>query len=251
MLTIDKDLPPSILIGQEVRALQSSIANMGGVWFHADPDHVLINDDVVTGWRAQGDGPEVIAVPTAPNDKNTQFDTSLSAFVFRSSLHCGLTLPNVVSAIRKFTVAIVFASPDEPARSLFSLNVGANNCMIFLSEAEGEIFAQDKSGAVRVASPVVGRSLAKQLAILSYDQGQLSLWTGAGLVRHSGRPQGLDAPADLFIGCRSNRYGLAKTLGSSRIYDVMFWSDHALLDERNPADKSALSFIHRYHRWTA
>lgn len=250
MLNILQELPQSILLGAERHALLSRIKDMGGIWFHGDPDHVLIDETGVTGWRALGDGPEIVAQPTLPNDKNSQFDIAQSAFVFRTALHCGLTLPNAVPSIRKFTAAVIFASPVEPARSLFALNTGASNDMIFLSEAEGEVFAQDRQGAIRVALPAAARSAAKQLVILSYENRKLSLWAGGKLAQHSGRPIGLDAPADLFIGCRSNKSGLSKTLGASCIFDVMFWPDRALLNGSDPTDHATLALLHRYHRWS-
>jgi len=33
--------------------------------------------------------------------------------------------------------------------------------------------------------------------------------------------------ADLFIGCRSHRKGILKTLGTSVVHDVLIWLDHA------------------------
>jgi hypothetical protein len=55
----------------------------------------------------------------------------------------------------------------------------------------------------------------------------------------------MNHPGDFFIGCRSNRPGLAKTLGASRLHEVLFWPETAL----SPEDE-ALVALGRYHRWT-
>jgi hypothetical protein len=64
-----------------------------------------------------------------------------------------------------------------------------------------------------------------------------------------GRVQGMDAPADLFIGCRSDRSGLVKTLGGARIHDVIFWAGRAVLAHADPADAARLDAVDRYLRW--
>jgi hypothetical protein len=63
------------------------------------------------------------------------------------------------------------------------------------------------------------------------------------------RVPGLAHPADFFIGCRSNRAGLAKTLGTSRLHEVLFWPDRALLGAAEPEDRAALEALRRHFRW--
>ncbi len=247
MLTLLQNVPPVILIGSEGAALQAQIASAGGLWFHGDAEQVVIDGDLVTGWRTQ-DGQRV-AVPTVPNVGGSQFDLDQAGFVFQSGVHCGLTLTNAVSKIDRFTAAIIYSVADDEARSLFSLNTGASNAMIFLSEAEGKLFAKDRAGAIEVSLPAPPRNSQKQMVILSFDRRQLSLWAQGEIASAVGRPEGLDAAADLFIGCRSNRTGLTKTLGASVIHDVMFWPDRALLRSDDARDLGALHGLHRYRRW--
>lgn len=247
MLTLSQNVPPAVLIGSEVVALQVQIAETGGVWFHGDPENVLINGDLVTGWQAQGG--QAVAVPTAPNAGASHYDLDLAGFAFQSGVHCGFTLPNAVAKIDRFTAAIVYSVADDEARSLFALNTGAANAMIFLSEGEGQVFAKDRAGAIEVGLPAPPRNSQKQMVILSFDQRRLFLWAGGEMVSAAGRPEGLDAAADLFIGCRSNRAGLSKTLGASVIHDVMFWGDRSLLGSIDARDIAALGGLHRYRRW--
>ncbi len=247
MLKVSQTLPLGALIGSESAQLQDMIHAQGGVWFHADADHVLVNGDAISGWRATGGTVEVIAQTTAPNGGASSFEAG--AFVFKTGVHCGFSLAGAVPKIGPFTVAVIFESADDDARSLFALNTGASNNMIFLSEADGRIFAKDRAGAIEASLPALVRSTAKRLVVLSFTGRELHLWAGGVMASGAGRPEGLDAPADMFIGCRSNRPGLQKTLGSSRIYDVMFWPTRALLGSLDAADIAALAMLHRYHRW--
>ena len=247
MLTLSQNMPPVVLMGCELVALQAQIAELGGIWFHGDPEHVLIDGDLVTGWLAQ-DGQRV-AVPTEPNAGASHYDLDHSGFAFQTGVHCGFTLPNALPKIDRFTAAIIYSVADDEARSLFSLNTGAANAMIFLSEAEGKLFAKDRAGAVEVSLPAPPRNSQKQMVILSFDQRRLFLWAGGEMATAAGRPEGLDAAADLFIGCRSNRSGLSKTLGASVIHDVMFWPDRALLGSNDARDMATLGALHRYRRW--
>lgn len=247
MLTLSQNVPPAVLIGSEVAALHAQIADLGGIWFHGEPDNVLINGDVLTGWRAQ-DG-HFVATPMVPNMGASKFDLDQMGFTFQTGVYGGFTLSNAVPKIDRFTAAIIYSVAKDDARSLFSLNTGAANAMVFLSEAEGKLFAKDRAGAIEVSLPAPPRHSQKQMVILSFARRQLFLWAGGVMVSAQGYPEGLDTAADLFIGCRSNRSGLVKTLGASVIHDVMFWPDRALLGSTDARDIAALAGLHRYRRW--
>jgi hypothetical protein len=121
--------------------------------------------------------------------------------------------------------------------------------MIFLSEAEGQIFAKDRAGGVGVYLPSPQRRAGRwRMAILSYTGRALHLWADGTQAIGAGVAVGMDGPADVFVGCRSNRAGLSKTLGAGRIRDVLFWDGRALLADDNSPELAAL---HRYFRWTA
>ena len=226
--------------------MAAAMALSGGLWFTAHPDDVLVDADVISGWRAQTGG--AILRPAAPNQGGTLFDTGAPAFVLRSAIHGGFTLAQASPTASCFTAAIIFATPDDDARTLLSLKIQTANEMIFLSESDGQIFAKDRAGTVSAALPSPQRHPAWRMAIVSYSGRALHLWAdGASAAGHGNAPH-LAQPADLFVGCRSNRPGLAKTLGSARLRDVMFWPGRALLAQERSADLAALQ---RYFRWTA
>ena len=246
VLILSQDLPQTCLIGSEGGVLAGVVAASGGVWFCASPDDVLIEGDNIAGWRARVGGVDLR--PSAPNQGGAQFQMQPAAFVFRTAQHCGFTLAGATPSAARFTAAVIFATPQDEARSLLALNTGAGNEMIFLSEAEGQVFAKDRAGGVAAALPSPRRHGAWRMAIVSFTGRALHLWADGAQTMGEGLASGLDAPADLFVGCRSNRAGLAKTLGASLVRDVFFWPNRALLAEDTSTDLAAL---HRYFRWSA
>ncbi len=234
-------------MGGEGQSLAAAVLASGGIWFAANADEVLVEGDAITGWRARVGGVDLR--PSAPNSGGFTFDTQNPSFVLQMGVHCGFTLAGAVQNVGRFTAAVIFAAPDDDIRSLFALNTGAANDMIFLSEAEGQIFAKDRAGGVGVYLPSPQRRSNRwRMAILSYTGRELHLWADGAKSVGTGVAVGMDGPADLFVGCRSNRAGLSKTLGAGRIRDVLFWDGRALLAEDSSLELTAL---HRYFRWTA
>jgi len=100
-----------------------------------------------------------------------------------------------------------------------------------------------------VALPLVPGPRAK-LVILDFDGRSLRLEMDGRTAEVAAiKVPGLAHQADFFIGCRSNRAGLAKTLGQSRLHEVLFWPDRALLGTQEPEDRAALEALRRHYRW--
>ena len=128
------------------------------------------------------------------------------------------------------------------------MSTGTNNNVIFLSEGDGRILAKDKHNTLELALPVPSGSQAK-LVIASFSGRRLQLRMGGQTVMAEGQFPGLRHPADFLIGCRSNRPGLTRMLGKSRLHEVYFWPDRALLEEEAAEDSAALRALECYHRW--
>lgn len=247
MLTIAQSVPQTCLLGGEGQSLAAAVLASGGLWFAANTDEVLVDGDAIVGWRARVGGVDLR--PSVPNAGDSDFDTDNPSFVLHSGVHCGFTLAGAVQKVGRFTAAVIFAAPDDDIRTLLSLNTGVSNDMIFLSEADGQVFAKDRAGGVGVYLPSPQRRDSRlRMAILSYTGRDLHLWVDGAQAIGTGVAVGMDRPADFFVGCRSNRAGLSKTLGAGRIRDVLFWDGRALLAEHSTAELAAL---HRYFRWTA
>jgi hypothetical protein len=244
MLEIAAKLPSGVLVGDEDRLLAQAVLRSGGARFLAREADLVRSEDRITGWREARKA--VDAATTEPNTGNSRFDGD--ALVLREGVNCGFVLPNFAPEVERFTVAVIYRSDGE-AKTLATVFTGQSNNMIFLSETEGRLRAKDKQSTIEVALPLSPANRAK-LAVLSYDGRSLWLASGGQVALAEGRVPAMAHPGDFFIGCRSNRSGLAKTLGTARLHEVMFWPDSALSVSEAAEDKAALAALHRYFRWT-
>ncbi len=247
MLHIAATLPPGALIGGDDRRLAEAVLRTGGARFVArDADMVWTNGSI-TGWREQNGAVE--AVTAGPNSGNSRFQAGPPpAVVFQDGVNCGFTLPGFAPEVEAFTVAVIYRSEGE-AKTLASIFTGQSNNMIFLSEGDGMLLAKDRQNSLEVSLPVaVGRQA--KVALLAFDGRSLRLGLGDRDAVVSGIIPGMAHPADFFIGCRSNRAGLAKTLGGSQLHEVLFWPDRCLLASTDPEDRAALATLNAHVRWT-
>ena len=243
MLELAAKLPPGALVGGEDALLAEAVLASGGARFIAREGDLVRDGGRITGWRDS-----VLAVEAAaagPNSGNSRFEGG--ALVCQDGVNCGFTLPGFAPEVEAFTVAVIYRSQGE-AKTLASVFTGQANNMIFLTETEGRVLAKDKSSTVEVALPVPAAGAAK-LVVLGYDGHSLRLTVGEreAVVRAS--VPGLAHQADFFIGCRSNRAGLAKTLGQSRLHEVLFWPDRALPGSSEAGDRATLAALRRHFRW--
>lgn len=246
MLQIAERLPPGALVGGEEAVLAEAVLTTGGARFVAREADVMRSGTKITGWRDA-----VLAVeakPAAPNNGNSRFEPGPpGAMICQEGVNCGFTLPGFAPEVEAFTVAVIYRSQGE-ARTLASVFTGQTNNMIFLAEAEGRVLAKDRAGVASVELPLLPGAGAK-LVILAFDGRTLRLEMDGREAATSGKLPGLAHQADFFIACRSNRAGLAKTLGQMRLQEVLFWPDRALLGSTDPEDRAALAALRRHHRW--
>ncbi|MES2916453.1 MAG: hypothetical protein V4753_15150 [Pseudomonadota bacterium] len=247
MLEIAARLPPGALIGGDERLLAEAVLRTGGARFVAREADMRRTNGSITGWREQHGAVE--AVTAGPNSGNSRFQAGPpGAVVCQDGVNCGFTLPGFAPEVEAFTVAVVFRSEGE-AKTLASISTGQANNMIFLTEGDGVLLAKDRQNTMEVSLPVVGVRQAK-VALLGFDGRSLRLGLGDREAVVSGTIPGMAHPADFFIGCRSNRAGLAKTLGGSLLHEVMFWPDRCLPGSTDPEDRAALATLNAHVRWT-
>lgn len=247
MLHIAATLPPGALIGGDDRLLAEAVLRTGGARFVAREADLVKAEARITGWREQHGAVE--AVTAGPNSGNSRFEAGPPAgLVCQEGVNCGFTLPGFAPEVEAFTVAVVYRSEGE-ARTLASVSTGQSHNMIFLTEGDGVLLAKDRQNTMEVSLPVPGGRRAK-VALLGFDGRSLRLGLGDRRAEVSGSIPGMAHPADFFIGCRSNRAGLAKTLGQSVLHEVMFWPDRCLPGSADPEDRAALAALHAHVRWT-
>ena len=246
MLEIAGKLPPGALIGGEDRHLAEAVLRSGGARFIAREQDLVRAEEAITGWRESGTAVEAVAA--SPNTGNSRFEPGPpGAILCREGLNCGFTLPGFAPEVEAFTIAVIYRSEGE-AKTLASVFAGQAHNMIFLKEGEGQLVAMDKQGTVEVRLPLPKGRGAK-LAVLGYDGRSLRLGLDDAEAEVAARVPGLAQQADFFIGCRSNRGGLAKLLGQSRLHEVLFWPDRCLPGSRDPEDGAVLAALYRHYRW--
>lgn len=247
MLEIAMSLPPGALIGGEDRLLSQMVLRSGGARFIAREADLLRSGEAITGWRESRRAVEAVAA--GPNTGNSRFEAGPpGALACHEGLNCGFTLPGFAPEVEAFTVAVIYRSDGE-AKTLASVFAGQAQNMIFLTESEGQLLAKDKLSTVEVRLPVP-RGRGVKLAVLGFDGRSLRLGLGDAVAEVAGKVPGLAQQADFFIGCRSNRGGLAKLLGQSQLHEVLFWPDRCLPGSDDPEDRAALAALRRYLRWT-
>ncbi len=247
MLQIAANLPPGALIGGDDRLLAEAVLRTGGARFVAREADIVWTNGSITGWREQHGAVEAVAA--GPNSGNSRFQAGPpGALVCQDGVNCGFTLSGFAPEVEAFTVAVVYRS-EGAARTLASVFTGQSNNMIFLSEGDGMLLAKDRQNSVEVSLPVAAGRQVK-VAALGFDGRSLRLALGDRRAEASGVIPGMDHPADFFIGCRSNRAGLAKTLGGSLLHEVLFWPDRCLLASTDPEDRDVLATLNAHVRWT-
>lgn len=250
MLTLNAMLPPAALIGSDAGAMVAGFKACGASWYLAEPDALECGEDlVITGWRSQTGGP--MATPVAPNLLHSRYETSavLAGLRFVAETNCGFTVPAITGDAARFSVAVRYAARPGAMRTLLTLNLATQRNYLFLTEAEGQISfkSQDNSGGVAV--PCADGADARWV-VAGYSGGQYFLSLAGGAVVSSG-PQTSDigGAGDLFIGCRSHRAGLLKTLGDGVIAEVLYWPVN-ILDDRDPGARALRAAFEGHALWS-
>ncbi len=254
-LEIDLILPDSALTSGAARELASGLAD-SATWLSGQEPYLTKDDTEIVRWKSQSD--EATARPVSPNVGNATIgqDGLNTGLRCQTEVNCGFVLDKVTQDARRFSMAVIYVPSDlGDARTLLSLNTGfernKKGGYLFLSDADGKLIAKDTAGSVEVEQsipPVTGKP---RLVVVSLDGNRLSLFSSdGGLETTEAVAPKMNKPADLFIGCRSHRGGLKKTLGNALIRDVLFWPHHLLLMPRTSEDYAQLSTLQNYFFWT-
>jgi len=257
VIELDIDLPLGALLDGYAADVSTLVAACGGTWLHGDERSLQLAADGETliGWRSEDGLRE--AVPTKPNQgagKRAVTETG-QGLCCRAGEHCGFYLPDLDAETAVFSMAVLFhAGPEAEPRTLLTLNGdgevrGAS--YLFLSDNGDSLVAKDTGECLsldvpRLATPAPGL----RCLIVTVCHDQIALQDNFGTIHQaSGAPPALPSPASLFIGARSHRSGLLKTLGSSVIEDVLFLPEVSLLLPRTARDRECQAKLERYFSW--
>ena len=258
MIEIGQNLPPGALC-DATGALAADLATGGAIWWQGA---ALRTDETgaVTGWPAANAG--LLAHPTDPNIGNGQIGQAgdLIGLQCRDGVHCGLVAMDALPQADHVSLALRYLPPWlGEAKTLITLNTGgsakkiAGQNYLYLSEAEGVLTLKDDAGrcTIEIAAPAQD---APRLVLFALYGAQLSLaviGTGGTMTKASATASApiLSGAGHLFIGCRNQRPGLAKTLGGALIADIWLWPGRAVLGSDAPADRATVLAMRRFWLW--
>jgi hypothetical protein len=236
---IDIDLPDRVILREApVVDAPKAAANQhpndtDAIWYRGHAGAVALDPSgaiaVWTPENALGNP----ARPAEPNEGHARLAAGGGVGYIRE-VNGGFVVDAALVDAEQFCCAVRLTSPEGQARTLVTLNPPDGDNYLFLSEKDGLLEWRDDAGSVEVTVPSPG---AQMWVLVGYDHGKLSLTAakrGAKLPPSQTSPDAsaglataLSGATDLFIGCRSHRKGILKTLGHSVIHDVLFWLDTA------------------------
>lgn len=238
---VDVEVPRAVLLDtSQTTPTRKSPLQFGAMWYRSQHGEQTIND-----WTPEN-GLGVVAYPVKPNEAGAKRHPE-GGIAFEAATNTGLVAEGALSETRQFTCAVRFDSPQGEARTLVTINPTDADNYLFLNEKGGELTWQDQKGSVAVAIPTPP---TPAWVVVGYDAGRLSIAAAseghaltAPVASTEDNPlldRDLAGSSDLFIGCRSHRKGILKTLGTSRIMDVLLWSDSFVLTQGEAAQLNAV-----------
>lgn len=221
MLYVDLDLPQGALLPEPG---EESHDDPGGIVF--DAEGLEFEGEGVTGWRdLTGMN---LARPSKPNAGYARQDRIGERPVLRlkERVNCGFVWEQITLKRSQLSMAIMFASPEGRASTLMTLNPCEGRDYLFLSETGGavEMKFRDAQAGVSQACPVQPEAFTLVCATIAQGKMKLAVNGAAPSAMAAASPFETGA-YDLFIGCRSDRAGIAKTLGEGAIARLWIWPD--------------------------
>ncbi|WP_208348286.1 hypothetical protein [Pseudaestuariivita rosea] len=235
MLTIEIDLPPGALLPTD--DLAQSLSEQEAIWLSAARDWIVQQDKSITAWSSRTD--TGMAYPATPNKGNGSLGPD--GVVFKANVNCGYMI-DIEANCDVYSALIRYKSPAKDGRTLLSIHAKDNAApYLFLNERSELIeLKQDKApqGVSLYFEPEAGEwnqiviSVSKDVLSLAInDEDAVVTETPS----HNYAP-----PGQMFIGCRSNRGGLQKTLGALVVSDVIFLPGVDLLSEDQRPQRNAI-----------
>lgn len=254
-LFVDIDLPDAVILRDapapavpEVPLMQHP-NDADAIWYRGHADAMTLDPGGAIAMWAPENGLGTVARPAEPNDGHARLTPGGGVGYIRE-VNGGFVVDAALVEAERFCCAVRLTSPEGQARTIITLNPSGGDNYLFLSEKDGMLEWRDDAGSVEVAAPAPGPEF---WVLVGYDHGRISLSAakpGAKFPAPHISPDAsaplataLSGPNDLFIGCRSHRKGILKTLGSSVIHDVLFWLDIA---GTGPADLEKITKAFRF-----
>ncbi len=257
-IEIDAELPATALIDGPAHLLEDTIRQAEGVWLHGrDGRFECDAEGAVSAWHPRVG--HLSAVPTQPNTGNARLDRFGDALGLqtRQGIHCGLVVADVAQDVRTFSMAVIYRpDPVEKPRTLLTINPrpgggeSHSGGYLFVSDLDDGLTVKDTGEALSITAPADPAPRMAHLLVVTVSGNALAVQHNGGpLHQVTGLPPGLEGAADLFIGARSHRNGLKKTLGQALYLDVFFWRGSRLLLPATDSDMSQRMALMQYYHW--
>ena len=260
MLKTAEALPKGVLVDGLRDGFADMIRLAEAQWFEGGSPFFKRSSegDEITSWRAQNEILEAVASNANKRGIVTAPVGGATGLLCEKGVHSGVVAPEIVRDARHFTMAAIYMPvPGSSAQTLLSLNAGQQDgsskksSYLFLSDDGDHYILKDTGGAVSLEAPRLAAMDRPRLVIATLSGDRLAFQENRGpITQIKGVPPELPGLADLFVGCRSHRGGLQKTLGDSVILDVMFWPHHTLLLPRIHMDDAQYAALHRHFLWS-
>lgn len=246
---VDLEVPKAVLLPEEPVAAQPIHPNAcGAVWYKADEAYLICNDTgTVQQWLPQ-EGVGETAIPSKPNTDNLRLSTA-RGLQFEREVNAGMVIKNALVGPSQFSCAVRYTSDTGDARTLLTVNPTDYYTYLFLTEKDGRIRWQDQKDQSDVSVPAPRNG---GWIVVGFDAGKLSLTAASkgddfGKPVHNNEPNtelanSFSGANDIFVGCRSHRKGILKTLGSSRLHDLLLWIDQDICNGDQPSLNAACRY---------
>ena len=234
-LYLDIDLPSAVLLDEQPDPADDSRRHpneCGAVWYSQST--VSHNDGVISEWVPQ-EGLGQTLTPAKPHAGASQYTRDGIGFVMGEN--GGLAAQDALVDAHSFTIAVRVHSDIGEGRSLATLNPDDHKNYLYLYEKDGKVGFADQSDRLQLSLPspkgpywAVGSYHLGRLALSCFSEGQTpeTVITSESSMDVAASMLGAST---LFVGCRSHRKGILKTLGQSVMSDVMLWIDRDCLDD--------------------
>ena len=235
-LTAEHEVPSNVVLAPMSSGFTLRFEETGAIWFCAEAALLLDidNEDTSPEWLARCGGRS--AVPAKPNTGNSKCSSHLgiSCLGFVEQLNCGYTVPKAIDSAGSFSLAVIYAPSSliEP-RTLLTVNPLGHENYVFLSERDNAIVLTDDQGSFVLRCPLKTECDGFRLVVFSRNaEGEFSLCVDMQEIKTDQTqvlPSKNEDRSDLFIGCRSHRAGILKTLGKFVLADVVLWPGKDIL----------------------
>lgn len=248
MLYLDAHVPDALILPEKVDDLHAHLTEIRAHWFRMVPDYLDtgdVSDASVDAVRSCTT--EALALPSEPHKmaRFDNYDPDALGLQFNEDQHCGYVVHDVETCGQSWSCAVRFHGSRDTARTLFTLNPDGAENYVFLQQKMNQTTLKDQHTTLELTLNTAAGDQGSHLIVAGMSEDRLWMRVHEHSVEVTPAKAKIDlaAPYNLFFGCRSNKRGLQKTLGTFVLRDVIFWPDFNVLDGNHTSTLDALDLL--------